>query len=63
MMTAAQDLEFERAAQLRDRIMQLKQQIGQEVDMNASTQSGPQTKKPRRGRRGRGRVPKPEKPA
>ncbi|MGZ0169405.1 MAG: excinuclease ABC subunit UvrB [Planctomycetales bacterium] len=66
MMKAAEDLEFERAAQLRDRIMQLKQQIGQEVSLSDSEPSKTQSKKSRRGRKGSGRggrVPKPEKPA
>tara|TARA_R110002072_G_scaffold238769_3_gene396484 strand:- start:137062 stop:139146 length:2085 start_codon:yes stop_codon:yes gene_type:complete len=66
MMKAAEGLEFERAAQLRDRIMQLKQQIGQEVPMSDSEPAKAQSKKSRRGRKssGRGgRVPKPEKPA
>ncbi|MDA1164444.1 MAG: excinuclease ABC subunit UvrB [Planctomycetota bacterium] len=65
MMKAAESLEFERAAQLRDRIMQLQQQIGQEVSLTGSEPTGRQSKKPRRGRKGagRGRVPKPEKPA
>ncbi len=66
MMKAAEGLEFERAAQLRDRIMQLKQQIGQEVPLSDSEPAKTQSKKSRRGRKssGRGgRVPKPEKPA
>jgi len=66
MMKAAEDLEFERAAQLRDRIMQLKQQIGQEVPLTDSEPAKTQSKKSRRGRKGSGRggrVPKPEKPA
>ena len=66
MMKAAEGLEFERAAQLRDRIMQLKQQIGQEVPMSDSEPAKAQSKKSRRGRKGSGRggrVPKPEKPA
>ena len=66
MMKAAEGLEFERAAQLRDRIMQLKQQIGQEVPLSDSARSTKQSKKSRRGRKGSGRggrVPKPEKPA
>ncbi|MHC4878843.1 MAG: excinuclease ABC subunit UvrB [Planctomycetota bacterium] len=64
MMQAAENLEFERAAQLRDRIMQLKQQIGQNVSMSDSAPSSPQTKKPRRGRKGSGKpVPKPHKPS
>ena len=65
MMKAAADLEFERAAQLRDRIMQLKRQIGQEVSLSDSESSSPQKKKSRRGK-GSGRssrIPKPEKPA
>jgi len=65
MMKAAEQLEFERAAQLRDRVLQLKQQIGQAVPLNESEPASPQKKK-RRGRRGSGsgrRVPKPEKPA
>ena len=65
MMKAAEELDFERAAQLRDRIMTLKQQIGQEVSVTETEATTPQTKKNRRGKgRGRGnRVPKPEKPA
>ncbi|MDA0809144.1 MAG: excinuclease ABC subunit UvrB [Planctomycetota bacterium] len=66
MMKAAEGLEFERAAQLRDRIMQLKQQIGQEVPLSDSEPTKAQSKKSRRGRKGSGRggrVPKPEKPA
>jgi excinuclease ABC subunit B len=69
MMKAAESLEFERAAQLRDRIMQLKQQIGQEVPLSDSEPAKTQSKKSRRGRKGSGgggrggRVPKPEKPA
>jgi len=66
MMKAAEGLEFERAAQLRDRIMQLQQQIGQEVPLSDSEPAKTQSKKSRRGRKGSGRggrVPKPEKPA
>lgn len=66
MMKAAEDLEFERAAQLRDRIMQLKQQIGKEVPLSDSEPAKTQSKKSRRRRKGSGRggrVPKPEKPA
>ncbi|MBI1313755.1 excinuclease ABC subunit UvrB [bacterium] len=64
MLSAAENLEFERAAQLRDRIVQLKQQIGQNVSLTDSAPSPPQTKKPRRGRKGSGkRVPKPHKPS
>jgi excinuclease ABC subunit B len=64
MLSAAENLEFERAAQLRDRILQLKQQIGQNVSMADTDPSKPQHKKPRRGRKSSGkRVPKPHKPS
>jgi excinuclease ABC subunit B len=63
MMSAAENLEFERAAQLRDRIVHLQQNLGQEVSVADSAPSASQKKKNRRGKRGRGgRVPKPEKP-
>ena len=55
MLTAAESLEFERAAALRDRIMQLREQIGQPVS-EAKAES-PQ----RRGRRGGSRVPRPRR--
>ncbi|MFM9965890.1 MAG: excinuclease ABC subunit UvrB [Planctomycetaceae bacterium] len=69
MLAAAQNLEFERAAQLRDRIVELKKQLGQPVATNESEQSGftLAQKKPKRGRGRRGsssadrRVPKPER--
>lgn len=70
MLTAAQNLEFERAAQLRDRILELKSQTGQAVA--AGDPEKPSftlaQKKPKRGRGRRGsgssgdrRVPKPER--
>jgi excinuclease ABC subunit B len=64
MLAAAEALEFERAAALRDRIVQLREQIGKradEVELRHATRA-------ERGRhrkaasRGRGRVPKPERP-
>ena len=72
MLAAAENLEFERAAQLRDRIVELQQQQGQTDDVE-QTPGFAATSKPkgkrRRGRRGgRGgsrssrRVPKPERP-
>ena len=54
MMQAAQNLEFERAAQLRDRILELKNQLGQEASLDDDSVSD----KPgfaKRGGRGRGR--------
>jgi excinuclease ABC subunit B len=70
MFSAAESLEFERAAQLRDRISELKEQMGQPVkagDANGPgfTHSSSAGKRKRKGRRykshGR-RVPKPERP-
>jgi excinuclease ABC subunit B len=67
MLAAAQDLDFERAAQLRDRILQLKKQLGKpltatEAEVQDSTR--PQRKGRRKGK-GRGgsnqRVPKPNR--
>ena len=52
MMAAAEQLEFERAAQLRDRIHQLKKQIGNAVSLDDHSPAKPQSKKPR-GRKGR----------
>jgi len=64
MLAAAEALEFERAAALRDRIMQLRDQVGKrtdEVELRHSTRAerGRHRKK---GTRGRGTVPKPERP-
>ncbi|MBS0205829.1 MAG: excinuclease ABC subunit UvrB [Planctomycetes bacterium] len=60
MLVAADALEFERAAKLRDRILQLKKQIGQQVSLEEET-AAPQRKKGRgAGGRGSGkRKPKP----
>ncbi|MCA9042604.1 MAG: UvrB/UvrC motif-containing protein, partial [Planctomycetaceae bacterium] len=57
MLEAAQNLEFERAAQLRDRILELKNQLGQEATVeaeNAKDRPG-FAKRGGRGRKGRGR--------
>ncbi len=63
MLTAAEDLQFERAAELRDRVLQLKQQLGQPLtddEQRAGEMVKPQTKKSRGRRRSGGkRVPKP----
>ena len=69
MLIAAQNLEFERAAQLRDRILELKKQLGQPVAADDPSQLAftLAQKKPKRGRGRRGsspsdrRVPKPER--
>ncbi len=55
MLTAAEALEFERAAKLRDRILQLKKQMGQLVTLDDDNSAGtPQRKgKGKRGRSGK----------
>ena len=72
MLSAAEQLEFERAAQLRDRIMALKEQMGQPLGKEAAagvssagrdgSHKG-RSQKRRRSRRGRkssGRIPRPK---
>lgn len=68
MLVAAEKLEFERAAQLRDRILELQKQIGEVVQAGDENTPGFTTagrrKKTRRKGKGRGkgnRVPKPDK--
>ncbi len=68
MLAAAENLEFERAASIRDRVLQLKDHVGKplsevELDKNPSRATGKQ----RKGRKGAGggsrsRVPKPHRP-
>jgi excinuclease ABC subunit B len=68
MLTAAESLEFERAAQLRDRILQLKNQIGQMVKAEGEAgfvdSPGAKPKRQRKSRRdsARGTMPKKKKP-
>ena len=66
MLIAAENLEFERAAQLRDRIVELKEQLGGEVMVAGSDApgfaAGGRQKRGRRGRRRSGqRVPRPKR--
>ncbi|MDA0831845.1 MAG: excinuclease ABC subunit UvrB [Planctomycetota bacterium] len=69
MLVAAEDLNFERAAELRDRIAQLKQQTGKPIP-EESSRAGTKKLDRRRGRKGRRgsggssgrRIPKPERP-
>jgi len=56
MLAAAESLEFERAARLRDQILDLKKKIGQKVTVDESP--GPTGGKRGKGRRGK-RTPKP----
>jgi excinuclease ABC subunit B len=63
MLTAAENLEFERAAAIRDRIVEMRDSLGKkvaEVKATASKESG----RGRRRRRGKkaARVPRPKKP-
>ena len=60
MMAAADDLDFERAAKLRDRIEQLRKQVGQQV----SPEKLEESENGKKGRRGKGkgrRLPRPKK--
>ncbi|MEX0702801.1 MAG: excinuclease ABC subunit UvrB [Planctomycetales bacterium] len=72
MVAAAEQLEFERAARLRDRIVELKQKLGQPVSADESDANAPgfasggnrrqgDKAKRRRGKKTQ-RVPKPERP-
>ncbi|HUT95610.1 MAG TPA: excinuclease ABC subunit UvrB [Thermoguttaceae bacterium] len=64
MLSAAEALEFERAAALRDRILQMRDQIGKRADQVAiqqATRSG-RGKRRKRKRGGRSGIPKPERP-
>jgi len=66
MVQAAEELEFERAAQIRDRVLQLKKKLGQPLsDDETQAEDAKSQKRGRKGRgRGRGgnkRVPKPHR--
>ncbi|MEM9828304.1 MAG: excinuclease ABC subunit UvrB [Planctomycetota bacterium] len=69
MLEAAENLEFERAAKLRDRALQLKEHIGKplsEIEYDASSSGGSSGgRQRRRGRKktgGRAKIPRPKKP-
>lgn len=61
MLSAAEDMEFERAASLRDKLMNLREKIGQTINEESETYEQP--KGPRRGRRKKGgrKVPRPKR--
>ena len=65
MLTAAEELDFEQAAEFRDRIEELRQRLGEPVPADpAGSESAPPARRGRgrrRGGRGR-RVPKPKRP-
>jgi excinuclease ABC subunit B len=64
MIVAAESLEFERAAALRDRIQQMREQVGKrldEVEIRHATRSD-RGKRRKQSGPGRSRIPKPERP-
>ena len=64
MLAAAEALEFERAAALRDRIGQMRQRVGgraDQVEIEQATRT-PRGRRPKKRQRGRARIPKPERP-
>ena len=66
MLSAAEDLEFERAASLRDRVLQLKENIGKpiaDVEFTTKSEATGIQKKRRKGVKGAGRknVPRPNR--
>ena len=60
MMAAAETMEFERAAAIRDRILQLKRSVGQKLS-EVEVRSYQPTGKKRRHGKGRAQVPRPKK--
>ena len=64
MMAAAAALEFERAAALRDRIEQMREQMGKRADQVEIQQATREQRgrRHKKNKRGRGRIPKPERP-
>ncbi len=64
MLAAAEALEFERAAALRDRIRQMREQMGRRADQVEIEQAtrGARGRRRRKKHRGRARIPKPERP-
>jgi excinuclease ABC subunit B len=62
MMAAAESLEFERAAALRDRIVQLQDSVGQKLrEVQAESYTPASRGRQRRGRKGGSKVPRPKK--
>ncbi|REJ66623.1 MAG: excinuclease ABC subunit UvrB [Planctomycetota bacterium] len=60
MMEAADDLDFERAAALRDRIVQLQDAVGQPID-EVQVESATRGKRGKRRGKGRAHVPRPKR--
>ena len=62
MLQAAEDLDFEKAAHLRDRISQLQDSIGEPVSSVASSKASYKKGRGKRKKRRKGKVPRPRKP-
>jgi excinuclease ABC subunit B len=60
MLAAAEALEFERAAALRDRIVQLQESYGEKISDVQVKSYSPQRGR-YRGRKGKAKIPKPKK--
>ncbi|MCA9127717.1 MAG: excinuclease ABC subunit UvrB [Planctomycetales bacterium] len=60
MLQAAEDLEFERAAALRDKLNSLQDKVGQSLDVEEKASIQPQGAR-RRGRKKGGKVPRPKR--
>ena len=61
MLSAAEDMEFERAAALRDKLMSLREKVGETVQEDAESYEQPKGRRGRRGRKGAKKVPRPKK--
>ena len=66
MLAAAEALEFERAASLRDRVLQLKENIGKplsavEFERTSQSSASGRQKKRRKGIKGGSKVPRPKR--
>ena len=59
MLEAAEQLEFERAAALRDRVVQMQDQLGEPVAA-AEAKLKESRKGARKGRKGRSQIPRPK---
>ncbi len=61
MLQAAEDMEFERAAALRDKLLGLRDKLGETVQEEAETYQNSAGKGRRRNRGGRKKVPRPKR--
>ena len=62
MLEAAEEMEFERAAALRDRIVQMKEAVGQPLDaVEAENKKSGARRRGRSGSGQKGRIPRPKR--